>query len=191
MVQAQVPGCSYPLAIGEHEEAERAAALLETASLERAELEHPRDREGGRANHPGMGVEPEPVMHERVDLSIPQKRHERERRPDDGIARQERSWYRIWASLLPTSMHDHRDHRHTRRQHHPHHHDLPACQEHDQGHQHREMALLKQVVMIDQVALVGESREKGDRPGSHYENIGPENRCTTAYSCTVLHIGDV
>lgn len=40
VAQAQVPGSSYPLAIVAHEEAERAAALLETASLEWAELEH-------------------------------------------------------------------------------------------------------------------------------------------------------
>src|SRR5439155_9241448 len=112
-----------------------AAALLEAASLERAELENTREREGGRANHPGMGVEPEPVMNEPVDLGISQKSHERERRPDEGIASQERSWYRMWASLLPTSMHDHIDHWYARWQHHPHRHDLPAGQEHDQGHQ--------------------------------------------------------
>src|SRR2546429_7234305 len=104
MAQAQVPGCSYPLAIGAHEEAERAAALLETASLERAELEHTRDREGGRANDPGMGVQPEPVMNEPVDLGISQKSHECERRPDDGIASQERCCDRTSASLLPASM---------------------------------------------------------------------------------------
>src|SRR2546429_2465375 len=133
MAQAQVPGCSYPLAIGAHEEAERTAALLETTPFERAELEHTRDREGGRANDPGMGVQPEPVMHEPVELAISHKSHERERRPDDGIASQERCWYRPCASLLPTSMHDHRDHRHARWQHHPHRHDLPASQEHEQG----------------------------------------------------------
>ena len=49
VAQAQVPGCSYPLAIVTHEEAERAAALLETASLERAELEdYPRARRWSR-----------------------------------------------------------------------------------------------------------------------------------------------
>src|SRR5260370_13244322 len=110
--QAQPPGRPHPFAIVAHKEAERATALFETASLERAELEHPRDREGGRANHPGMGVEPEPVMHEPVDLSISQKRHQRERRPDNGIASQERSWYGTSASLLPTSMHDHTDRPH-------------------------------------------------------------------------------
>src|SRR5260370_14982096 len=137
-----------------------------------------------------MGVEPEPVMQKPVDLAISQKSHERECCPDDGIASQERCWYRMGASLLPTSMHDQRDHRHARWQHHPRRHDLPARQEHHQGHQHREMALLKQIVMIDQVALVGESREKADRPATHYENIGPENRCPTACSCTVLHLDD-
>src|SRR5260370_41397365 len=105
--QAQPPGRPHPFAIVAHKEAERATALFETASVERAELEHPRDREGGRANHPGMGVEPDPVMNEPVDLGISQKRHERERRPDDGIARQKRCWDRMWASLLPTGMHDH------------------------------------------------------------------------------------
>src|SRR5258708_23341040 len=112
MAQPQPPGRSYPFAVGAHEESERATALLETASLERAELEHPRESEGGRANDPGMGVEPEPVMQEPMDLAISQKRHERECRPDNGIASQERSWDGIWASLLPTSMHDHRDPRH-------------------------------------------------------------------------------
>jgi hypothetical protein len=63
VAQAQMPGCSYPLAIEAHEETERTAALLETAPLERAELERIRDREGGCANDLGMGVQPEPVMH--------------------------------------------------------------------------------------------------------------------------------
>ncbi len=89
VAEAQVPGCCYPLAIVVHAEAERAAALLETAPLERAELEHTCDREGGRANDPGMGVQPEAVMHEPVDLGISHKSHERERRPDDGIASQD------------------------------------------------------------------------------------------------------
>ena len=108
-----MPGGSYPLAIVAHVEAERAAALLETASLERAELEHTSDREGGRANDPGMGVQPEPVMNEPVDLGIAHKSHERERRPDEGIACQERCLYRSWMLLLSTGMHQHGDHRHT------------------------------------------------------------------------------
>ena len=98
---------SYPFAVGVPEEPERATALIEAACLERAELEHPCDREGGRTNHPGMQDQPESVTHEPVDLSISQKRKEGERCPDEGIASQERSWDRIWASLLPTSMHDH------------------------------------------------------------------------------------
>ena len=139
MTQTQAPGCSYVLAIVTHEEAKRAAALLETASRERAELEQTCDREGGRANDPGTHVEPEPVMHEPVDLGISQKRHERERRPDDSIASPERSRGRLWAALLPTSMHGHVDHRHARGQQHPHRHDLLARQEHEQGHHHRQM----------------------------------------------------
>ncbi len=107
MAQPQPPGGSYPFAVGVPEEPERATALIEAACLERAELEHPCDREGGRANHPGMQGQPEPVAHEPVDLSISQKRKEGERCPDEGIASQERSWDRIWASLLPTSMYDH------------------------------------------------------------------------------------
>ena len=112
MAQAQTPGCSFPLAVEAHEEAERTAALLEAAPLERAELEHPSDREGGRANHPGMRIEPEPVMNEAVDLRISQKRNARERCPDHGIGGQKRSWDRMWAALLPAGMHDHVDHWH-------------------------------------------------------------------------------
>src|SRR5260370_34340389 len=40
------------------------------------------------------------------------------------------------------------------------------------------MALLKQAVMIDQVALVGESREKGERPGHGDQDPRPEHRCS-------------
>src|SRR5690242_13676183 len=67
VAQPQAPGRSYPFTIVAHEETERAAALFETASLEWAELENTRESEGGRANDPGMGVEPEPVTNEPVD----------------------------------------------------------------------------------------------------------------------------
>jgi len=137
VAQTQAPGCSYPLAIVVQEEAERAATLLETAPFERAELERTRECEGGRTNHPGMHVEPEPVIHQPVDPGISQKSTERERRPDDAIRNQERCRHRQRASLLPAGIHDHVDHRHAGWQHHAHRHDLPACQEHDQGHQHR------------------------------------------------------
>src|SRR5579864_2984780 len=114
VAEAQAPGCSSALAIVAHEEAERAPALFEAALLERAELESARDRESYRANDPGMAVKPGRVIHKPVDLGVPEESYKRECRPDEGIASQERSGDRIWASLLPTSMDDHRDHRHTR-----------------------------------------------------------------------------
>src|SRR6266568_3866598 len=94
VAEAQVPGGSYPLAIVAHVEAERAAALLETASLERAELEHTSDREGGRANDPGMGVQPEPVMNEPVDLGISHKSHDDQKPgPENRGLMGRRRWY--------------------------------------------------------------------------------------------------
>src|SRR5438874_13801886 len=39
------------------------------------------------------------------------------------------------------------------------------------------MALLYQVMVIDQIVLVGESCHKGNRPGHDDQNPGPENRC--------------
>src|SRR5207247_3385839 len=99
--------------------------------------------------------------------------------------------YSSWMRLLSTGMHHHVDRRHARWQHHPHRHDLPASQEHDQGHQHWEMALLKQVVMIDQIALVGEHRKPRYRPGCGHQNPGPEDRCPLAWLGIVLHIGDL
>lgn len=62
MAQAQAPGSPFPLAIVAHEEAEGAAALLETASLEWAELEDPCKCESGRADQPGMAVKPQPMI---------------------------------------------------------------------------------------------------------------------------------
>ena len=52
------------------------------------------------------------------------------------------------------------------------------------------MALFKQVVMINQVALVGESCYKGNRPGRNYQNPGPEDRRPTAWLGIVFHVGD-
>src|SRR2546422_672720 len=51
-----------------------------------------------------MRVEPEPVMNKPVDLDITHKSTERERRPDEGIACQERCLYRSWMLLLSTGM---------------------------------------------------------------------------------------
>src|SRR5260370_284939 len=62
MAQPQPPGPSYPFAVGAHEEAERAAAQFETASLERAELEHTRDLQSCLPNNPGLYDTPAPAM---------------------------------------------------------------------------------------------------------------------------------
>ena len=113
VAQTQMPGCSYPLAIVAYKETKRAAALLETTSLEWAELKAARHRESGGTNQPGMLVEPGPTVYQAVDLGISQQSNERERRPDEGIACQERRLYRSWMRLLSTGMHHHVDHRHT------------------------------------------------------------------------------
>ncbi len=154
MAQPQPPGPSYPFAVVVHEEIERATALLETAFLQRAELKAARQCEGSCPNHPGVQVKPQPTIHQPMDQCVAQKRGSCETRPDDCIACQERQLDRAWSLLLATGMHHHIQHGHARWQHHTHRHHLPASQEDDQRHQHGEMALLKQVVMIDQVALV-------------------------------------
>src|SRR5579863_579509 len=52
------------------------------------------------------------------------------------------------------------------------------------------MALLKQIVVIYQIALVGENRKPRYRPGSDHQNPGPEDRCPMAWLGIVLHIGN-
>src|SRR5262245_7400334 len=44
------------------------------------------------------------------------------------------------------------------------------------------MALLEQVVMIDQVALVCEDCQQGERPCGYHYQPGPDHRCPAAHS---------
>ncbi len=115
-----------------------------------------------------------------MHLGVTQEDYRRERGPDGRVACQEGRLDCTWVPLLPTGMHQHIQHGHTRRQHHGDRHHLPASQEYDQGHEQGEMAPLDQVVMINQVALVGNGRQQGDGPGGNHQESGPEHRCPAA-----------
>ena len=72
-----------------HDEAERAAALLEAAGAERAELPQAGDREGGAHDQLGMGGQPRQGVHGGMDAAIEDPGREPEGAPDDQIAGQQ------------------------------------------------------------------------------------------------------
>src|SRR5437660_1800084 len=53
------------------------------------------------------------------------------------------------------------------------------------------MALPQQVVMIDQVTLIGKERKRGERPGGGHQSPGPEDGCPTTWLGTIFHISDL
>src|SRR6266568_4587054 len=66
--------------------------------------------------------------------------------------------------------------------------DCISCQERHQGRERWKMTLLEQVVMVDQVGLVGNYCQQGKGPRSNYHGPGPQDKCPRARSrsCTLL-----
>src|SRR3989442_8868412 len=104
MTHTQTPGCSYSLTIIAHKEAKWAAALFETAFLERSELKHPCNRQGCGSNQPGVEGQPGPTVYEPVNLCVTQEGSTSQSRSDERISCQKGGLECYRMALLPTCV---------------------------------------------------------------------------------------